>query len=170
MFKEETIPAKTILLREGEVARRMFFIEKGVIRLFFNDFKKDVTAQFFFEGSLVCSMESFLEHKPSKFSLETLENGVYYSLDRESHARLMQDIPNYQDHFQHFLGQRMFHYLNSLLDYIRFSPEERYHSLLINHPEILQRVPQYYIASYLGITPVSYSRIRNRRAKSRIIP
>lgn len=166
LFKREAIPAKTILLREGEVARRMYFIEKGSIRLFFNDFKKDVTAQFFFEDSFVCSMESFLEHKPSRFSLETLENGVYFSLDRESHIRLMHDIPNYQEHFQHFLGQRMFHYLNTLLDYIRFSPEERYHSLLINHPEILQRVPQYYIASYLGITPVSYSRIRNRRAKS----
>jgi CRP-like cAMP-binding protein len=166
LFKKEAIPAKSILLREDEVAHRMYFIEKGCIRLFFNDYKKDVTVQFFFENSFVCSMESFLEQKRSKFGLETLEAGIYYSLSKEAHARLMRDFPTYEYQFNHFLQHRMFHYLNLLLDYIRFSPEERYHALLNNHPEILQRIPQYYIASYLGITPVSYSRIRNRRAKS----
>ncbi len=166
LFKKEALPPKSILLREGEFARKMYFIEKGCIRLFFRDVKKDVTVQFFLEGSFVCSMESFLEHKPSKFGLETLEGGIYHSLSKESHALFMREIPGYDYHFHHFLGHRMFHYLNLLLDYIRFSPEERYRALLLGHPEILQRIPQYYIASYLGITPVSYSRIRTRKTKT----
>jgi len=68
LFKKEVIPAKSILLREGEFSHRMYFIEKGCIRLFFNDDKKDVTVQFFFEDAFVCSMESFAIYRITNVS------------------------------------------------------------------------------------------------------
>src|ERR1700712_1773648 len=88
LFKKERLAAKTILLAEGDIAKKMFFIADGGIRLYFNDRDKDVTMQFFFEGTFVCSMESFLEDKPSRYNLETLEKGIYYSLNKEDYHRL----------------------------------------------------------------------------------
>lgn len=162
-FKKEQIPAKKIILSEGDIARRIFYIERGCLRMFFTDIDKDVTVQFFFEGTHVCSMESFLNHVPGKFSLETLEDCVFYTLSHENYSRLISELDEFKVFFQEFIQSRMFHYVNLLLDYIRLSPEQRYHALLENHPEIPLRVSQYHIASYLGITSVSYSRIRNRK-------
>lgn len=162
-FKKEEIRAKKIILNEGEIAKRIYFIESGCIRMFFTDANKDVSVQFFFEDTLICSMESFLKHLPSKFSLETLETGTYYTLSKDNYLKLIVELPEFNSYFQDLIQSRMFYYINLLLDYIRLSPQQRYIALLNKHPEILQRVPQYHIASYLGITAVSYSRIRNRK-------
>ncbi len=163
LFKKQVLKNKTVLLREGETAKKMFFIENGCIRLFFTDVNKDVTVQFFFENKLVSSMESFQENCISKFSLETLEDTTCYVLSKAGYLQLIRELPSFKHHFETFFKQRMFHYLNLLLDYIRFSPEQRYRALADNQPEIIERIPQYYIASYLGITPVSFSRIRHRK-------
>jgi CRP-like cAMP-binding protein len=162
-FKEERLPAKTRLLAEGDLAKKMIFITEGCLRLHYTDLNKDVTTQFFFENSFVCSLESFLDNQPSRYNIETLEKGCYYLLGKEHFQILLDTLPGYREHFNLFVQKRMFHYLNSLLDYIRYSPEQRYHALVRDHPEILQRIPHYYIASYLGITPISFSRIRGRR-------
>jgi CRP-like cAMP-binding protein len=162
-FKEEHVPAKKIILAEDDIAKRIFYIQSGCLRMYFTDLEKDVTVQFFFEGTHVCSMESFLKHIPSKFSLETLEECTFFSLSHENFIRLTAELPEFREYFHSFIESRMFHYVNLLLDYIRLSPEQRYKALLESNPEIPQRVSQYHIASYLGITPVSYSRIRNRR-------
>src|ERR1700712_3177466 len=100
LFKKEKLPAKTILLAEGELAKKMFFIADGGIRLYFNDLDKDVTIQFFFEGTFVCSMESFLEDKPSRYNLETLEKGTYYSLNKADYHRLMETLPAFKTYFE----------------------------------------------------------------------
>jgi len=163
MFKKEMLGAKVLLLAEGDVAKRMYFVGKGALRLYFNDLEKEVTVQFFFENTFVCSMESFLENKPSRLNVETLEKGIYYSLSKEQYLALRETYPAFKAHFELFIQGRMFHYLNLLLDNIRQSPEQRYRSLIQEHPEILLRVPHYHIASYLGITPVSFSRIRGRK-------
>src|SRR5687767_7457461 len=81
-FKRETIPAKTILLKEGEVSERMFYIEKGCIRLSFNKDGKDITFQFFFEGEGVSSAESFRNTEPSLFTIETIEPCVVHVLHK----------------------------------------------------------------------------------------
>jgi len=65
-----------------------------------------------------------------------------------------------------FIAGRQFHYMKQLISFIKDKPQDRYLNLLRDHPEIVQRVPQHYIASYLGITPVSLSRIRNKLLKN----
>ncbi len=162
-FKKEEVPPKRILLREGETAKRIYFVDSGAIRMYFTDENKDVTLQFFFSGSHVCSMESFLNNVPGRFNLETLEESVLYTLSKERYDNLIVELPAFNRYFQDYINNRMFYYVNLLLDHIRLSPRQRYDALLEKHPEILQRVAQYHIASYLGITSVSYSRIRNRR-------
>jgi CRP-like cAMP-binding protein len=163
LFRREEIPARTILLQEGQVSERMFYIEKGCIRLSFNKDGKDITFQFFFEGEGVSSAESFRSSEPSLFSMETIEPCVVHALDKKDYAVMIAQSAMIKEELEQQTFQRLMQYQKMFLSRIKNSPEERYKELLEQSPHILQRVPQHYIASFLGITSVSLSRIRNRR-------
>ncbi|QJB30460.1 Crp/Fnr family transcriptional regulator [Chitinophaga oryzae] len=163
LFKREEIPAKTVLLQEGEIARKVYFIEKGCCRLSFNNDGKDITFQFFFEGEGVSSAESFRYDKPSLYSIESLEPSVVHSLTKADYLTIVESSPVIKQDMEEQTFQRLAYVEKLFLSRIKNSPEERYRELLQQYPRILQRVPQHYIASFLGITSVSLSRIRNRR-------
>ena len=156
------VPAKTILLREGEISRQAYYIQKGCIRLWFNDNGKDITFQFFFEGQGVSSMESFRTGRPSLFNLETIEPCSLLTITKGDFEKMIAEAPGFRDVVEENIYLRLEHYFALFLSRIRDTPEQRYRNLLRDHPEIVQRIPQHYIASYLGITPVSLSRIRSR--------
>src|SRR5687768_143373 len=82
LFKREELAAKTILLKEGEIAKQIYFIEKGCFRLSFNHDGKDITFQFFFEGEGISSAESFRYNQPSLYSIESLEPSIVHSLSK----------------------------------------------------------------------------------------
>lgn len=157
------IQAKTILLSEGNVAKNIYFIKQGALRLWFNKDGKDITFQFFFEGKAVASIESFLNNSPSIFSIESIETTEVIAISKPNLELLLQRYPILKDELFHLLAARCQNYAQLFLSRIKDTPQERYAELLKNHPEIIQRVPQHYIASYLGITPISLSRIRNRK-------
>jgi CRP-like cAMP-binding protein len=157
------ITAKTVLLHEGEIATHLFFIRKGCLRMWFNKDGKDITTQFFFEGQAVASIESFMSGQPSLFTLESIEPSVIVSISKENFEMLHRVYPELKEGFQTILFQRFRNYAQLFLSRIKDTPRERYEELLTHHPEIIKRVPQHYIASYLGITPISLSRIRNRK-------
>jgi CRP-like cAMP-binding protein len=163
LFKRREIPSKTILLREGEVSKKAFLIEKGCMRLWFNNQGKDVTFQFFFEGQAVSSIESFETNQPSLYSIESIEPCVIHVITRKDYQHMLEMSAIVKKQVEDSLFQRLLFYQKLFLSRIKDSPEERYRELLASNPEILKRVPQHYIASFLGITPVSLSRIRNRR-------
>ncbi|MGC3947130.1 MAG: Crp/Fnr family transcriptional regulator [Chryseolinea sp.] len=162
-FKRDEVPGKTILLKEGQVSEKMFYIEKGCIRLSFNKDGKDITFQFFFEGEGVSSAESFRNNEPSLFSMETIEPCVLHTLDKKNYLIMVETSPIIKRELENQNFQRLLYYQKLFLSRIKNSPEERYHELMSQSPHILQRVPQHYIASFLGITSVSLSRIRNRK-------
>jgi CRP-like cAMP-binding protein len=163
LFVEREIAAKTILLHEGEISRHAHFIRKGCIREWFNKDGKEITFQFFFEGQAVASIDSFMNQEPSLYSLETIEPSTIYSISKENFEELHRLFPKFKEGFQEILFQRFRNYAQLFLSRIKDTPQERYQDLLKNHPEIIKRVPQHYIASFLGITPISLSRIRNRK-------
>ena len=163
LFQREEFPAKTILLKEGQVSERMFYVEKGCIRLSFNKDGKDITFQFFFEGEGVSSAESFRSNEPSLFAIETLEHCVVHTLNKKDCASIIERSPLIKQALEEQTFQRLMYFQKLFLSRIKNSPEERYNELLKQSPHILQRVPQHYIASFLGITSVSLSRIRNRK-------
>jgi CRP-like cAMP-binding protein len=161
-FKRQEIDAKTVLLSEGKIAKRAYYIEKGSIRVWFNNMEKEVTFQFFFEGSVVSSVESFQKGLPSMFSIESLEPCILHSISKKDFDIIIQQSPAIKSQFEDTLFERLLLYQKLFISRIKDSPEQRYKELLKNSPEIIQRVPLHYIASYLGITPVSLSRIRKR--------
>jgi CRP-like cAMP-binding protein len=164
LFSETEIPARTTLLHEGEVARKGYFIRKGCLRLWFNHSGRDITFQFFFENEAVSSIESFRTGNPSLFSIESIEPTTVLVISKKNFELLEKEMPAYHEFMENVLFHRIIHYSNLFLSRIKDSPEKRYLDLLQNNPELLRRVPQHYIASFLGITPVSLSRIRNKVA------
>ena len=156
------LPAKTVLLEAGDVATNIFIVKYGCLRSWYNADGDDITLQFFLPGQPVASFESLVNSTPSEYSIETLlptevvvVNGLDFKNWIESH-------PEYHLKGILFAMERLSSYQKLFLSRIKDSPQERYESLLKEHPEIIAQIPQHYIASYLGITPVSLSRIRSR--------
>jgi len=162
------VPAKTTLLKEGEISKKAFMIEKGCIRAWFNSDGKDITFQFFFENSVVASIESFRKNIPSLVTIETIEPSIVWRIDKKDMDIILEDmkeIPQLRDMFINGVFERTFDYMKHFFSSIKDSPLQRYQNLLKEKPHIVQRVPQHYIASYLGITTVHLSRIKSKLAK-----
>ena len=162
---EKEVAAKTVLLTEGEISTNIFFIKKGCLREWFNKDGKDITFQFFFEGQPVASIDSFMNQKPSLFTIESIETSFILTIRKTDFKKLLNSFPEFKTGFQDLIFERFRNYGQLFLSRIKDSPQERYNDLIKNQPELIQRVPQHYIASYLGITPISLSRIRNRKQK-----
>lgn len=161
-FSHEDIKSKTILLNEGEVSKNIYFIKKGAVRIWINNNGEDITAQFFFEGGIVSGL---FGREISPYTIETIEPSTIVTISIVDFYKLVELFPSLKDRLIDSLFERLRHYVNLFIFQIKESPEQRYLELLKNEPELLQRVPQHYIATYLGVTSVSLSRIRNRVLK-----
>jgi len=169
-FHRMEAPAKTILLGEGKAAKKMFLIEKGSIRAWLNNNGKDITAQFFFEKEAVGSIESFIKNIPSPITIETIEPSVLWWISKNDLNRILAEIkemPRLRDMFIERIFERTFDYMKFFFSSIRDTPQQRYLNLIKDRPQIVQRVPQHYIASYLGITTVHLSRIKSKIAREK---
>ncbi|MBF4464469.1 Crp/Fnr family transcriptional regulator [Flavobacterium sp. LC2016-12] len=164
-FKRLEVPSKTILLEEGEISKRLFIIEKGCIRVWFNNNGKDLTTQFFFENQSVASIESFMKKLPSPVAIETIEASVIWWISKSDLDKILEEIkeiPELRDRFINMLFERTFDYMKHFVSFIKDSPTQRYLNLIEERPQVLQRVPQHYIASYLGVSTVHLSRIKSQ--------
>ena len=169
-FKRIEVPAKTILLKEGEISKKMFLIEKGCIRVWYNNNGKDITSQFFFENEMVSSIESFRKGIPSLTAIETIEPGIIWWIHKKDLNRIIEEIkeiPRLRDMFINTIFERAFDYMKYFFSAIKDTPQQRYLNLIKERPEVIKRVPQHYIASYLGISTVHLSRIKSKLAKAK---
>jgi CRP-like cAMP-binding protein len=169
-FKRMEVPARTVLLKEGEISKKLFLIEKGCIRVWFNNNGKDITFQFFFESSIVASIESFRKKIPSPVTIETIEPGVLWWIHKKDIDRIVAEtikIPEWRDKFIDAIFERTFDYMKHFFSFIKDTPLQRYLNLIEEKPQIVKRIPQHYIASYLGISTVHLSRIKNKLAKKK---
>ncbi|OXB00246.1 Crp/Fnr family transcriptional regulator [Flavobacterium pectinovorum] len=164
-FNRIEAPAKTTLLEEGEVSKKLFIIEKGCIRVWFNNNGKDLTTQFFFENQSVASIESFIKQFPSPVVIETIEPSVIWWISKNDMDKILEEvkeIPELRDRFIDMIFQRTFDYIRHFVSFIKDSPTQRYLTLIEEKPQIIQRVPQHYLASYLGVSTVHLSRIKSK--------
>lgn len=159
------VDSKTLLLKEGEVASKIFFVKKGCLRMGFYQEDREITFQFFFENEAVSSIDSLRDKQPSQFFIESIEPTELEYIKLKDFNNLLEEYPKFKEMFHEILFKRFSRYASLFLSFIKDTPTQRYLELLKNNPKIIQRVPQHYIASFLGITPVSLSRIRKRVQK-----
>lgn len=163
-----TLHKNQFFIQEGKRETRVGFVIDGMLRQFYTKDGEEKTTYFFFENHLMTSYVSCITGKPSLVTIEALSKVIYLSFP----YKILQDLFNKSMAWQKF-GRLIAEYLGigleeRMVSLLLQSPEERYIDLLnSNKKKIIERIPQHYIANYLGITAVSMSRIRNRILKSK---
>lgn len=167
LLKVERYPGGKMLLREGETATRIYIVLKGCLRMYYiREDGREITSQFFLEGGMVASAESLFTGTPSRAYLETLEESELAVLPKNEFRKRLGNDPSLEKWFMVFLENRLIYYMNLHSSYILDPPEVRYRKLLAEQPRVVERVPQHYIATYLGVSPVHLSRIKSKIAKN----
>ena len=162
VLKTQTLKRKEMLIAEGDICRYAYFIKKGCLRYFHNVDGEEITGQFFFENGWYTDYESFLLQKPSKQNIEALEHTELILLPKTELLNLYNTIPKFEK-FGRIMAENAFIGLRNRIESLtQQSAEERYLKLMKERPKVVERIPQHYIASYLGIKPPSLSRIRKR--------
>ena len=162
----QEFPKGTVLLKEGQICNECFFIIKGLIRSYYIKEIDEITTDFFMEEQVV-SPSCYGTKIPSKLYLECLEETVAFVGTPEMESEVYLKYPQLVSMNQVIGDKIMSNYRDTFDAFKMSSPEERYLALVKHNPELIQRAPQYQIASYLGIKPESLSRIRKRISKSK---
>jgi CRP-like cAMP-binding protein len=152
---------KTILTKPGEVEEYMYFVTSGLIRKYFLKKDHEIITHIVKEGGIIGSGESFLTGEPSKYFVETLEPTTAFTISRQKLEEMYGSSKKWEKlgrimTTQYFLVQEM-----RLMDNIRFSTRERFVKFMKENTDLIQRVPQKYLASYLNIKPETFSRLKH---------
>jgi len=154
----------TVLLREGDLSNECYLVFKGCIRSYLIKNGDERTIEFYTEEQPVLPI-CFGKKIPSEHYLECIEDTIACVSTPENEKEMFQKYPLLESACRIMAETMMTKYQVSLIDYLTTSAEDRYLKLLQDRPELIQRVPQYQLASYLGIKPESLSRIRRRLNK-----
>lgn len=165
-FLESVIERKEMkkgdfLFEQGKVCQHIFFIEKGIARLFYySDNCKDITAWFFAENSFLTAIDSFYYHKATCDYCELLEDSIVYTIKYTDLELLLT-----KEHSSRLVFHVLYELMRRITDFLvslKFqSAQDRYNTMFNEHPQIFRRVPLGHIASFLGITQETLSRIRS---------
>lgn len=163
-FQRRTLNKKEQFIQEGQQHVALAFVESGILRCYNVRDSKDTTNDFFFENVFVTDYSSFLNLKPARQNFEAIEETVLQIISREVLFALTEKFPNLRLWGSKMAENLFSQSLDSHAITKSESPEKRYNRILTERPEIINRVPLHYVASYLAITQVHLSRIRNKRA------
>ena len=161
-FTFRQVPKKFKLAEEGRIARELYFVLKGLIRLYYTKDGEEISGFFFTEHLFASSYDSFLRQEPGIQTLETLEDCDLLVISKTEMDRLYETFPKMHIITRKVAEQRFINAQMILSSFILDSPEERYRKFEARQGDLLLRVPHHMIASFLGMTPVSMSRIRKR--------
>lgn len=160
LVKRKFLPKKSQLLKPGEIANRIYFLEQGLARAYYYKEGNEITSWFMAENDVIISVYSFFLQKPGVEYIELLEDSVVYYIDYKT----IQEI--YRDHIEfNFVGRILtekYYVLSEerAMSLRMHSARERYGLFMENYSFLVNRVPLFYIASYLGMSRETLSRIR----------
>ena len=157
----------TVLLKEGQSAKNTYFVFRGLIRQYCLIDGEEKTTAFFTEDQWVISLGNLDEEKPSAFYWVCEEDCVLLIGNDNSAQELFKNYPKLESIARKIVENTFAEYQQTMTAYLTDTPEQRYLRLLASHPDLIQRVPQYQLASYIGVKPESLSRIRKRLASKR---
>jgi len=161
VIKMRRFGKKEFMIRQGEVENYFNFIIKGLIRKYYKKGSQEINTQISMEGHIILSQESFHSRTESEYSIEAIENTTLVSVTYENLERLYAS-----SHKMERLGRLVITFTMVIKDrwqmnMIRLTPRERFLDFVHKNPELLQRVPQKYLASYLNIQPETFSRFKH---------
>ncbi len=162
-IKRLTVKKKEFLLEEGKINKSNYFVEKGLLRMFFiNDKGVEQITQFAIENWWLADYMSFTMKTPSHFYIQAVENSEIVEVEQYKLEELVKQLPQLERYFR-IIMQRAYAASQMRFKYFYdYSKEENYRQFVSLFPEFVQRIPQYMLASYLGLTPEYLSELRKK--------
>ena len=159
---EKKLSKRDVLLRSGHVCREIYFVESGLLRCFYRKRETEISSWFMKEGDVMMSIESFYQQKPSYESIQALEDCSLYYLDYPALQYIYLNFPEF-NFIGRVLTEKYYTLWAKQLYGLRMnSAQERFQWLMDDYPELMLRVPSKFLASYLGITEVTLSKIKSK--------
>lgn len=165
---KKTFRKNEMIFTEGKIANDIFFVTKGCVRLFYNVDGNDKTAFFYTEGQFICAGESYTFNIPAIENYQAIENTEIFVFGKSKINRLLELAPKFEVIARIATENELITCQRVIASFVTKSAEERYVDLLNTQGELFQRVPQQYIASFLGVSPETLSRIKTRVFNKRI--
>lgn len=166
LFVAKQLRKRQYFLQEGDVCKYQAFVEKGLLRSYTVDDKgNEHILQFASEGWWMADLSSYLTGDPSFLNMDALEDAQLLLLTKDSWEAAMKQIPALEHYFRIIIQNNLVATQKRLLQSLAESAEEKYNRFLQIYPDCAARVPQHMIASYLGITRETLSRVRRQRAE-----
>lgn len=166
LFVSKKLHKKQFLLQEGAVCTYQAFVEKGILRSYMTDDKNNEhILQFASEGWWMADLSSFLTGTPSRFSIQALEETEVLLIDKPSWNLSMENIPGLEHYFRILIQNHLIATQERLMQSLSESAEKKFLKFEKTYPSCVTRVPQHMIASYLGITRETLSRVRKQLQK-----
>jgi len=162
-----TYPRGTVLLRAGDISRQCYFVLQGCLRLYQLRDGVERTVEFYTEQQAVALFSSYASQSASDSTLVCLEDSLVLVGDFAREAEMYRQFPKLEAITRRMVEQDFGRAQEAFARFMASSPEERYQHILQTRPGLLQRVPQHQLASYIGVTPESLSRIRRRLMQAR---
>ena len=158
-FKSKTVSKNSYLLRQGDTCKDLVFVQEGCLRLYYVKDDIEVSVWFAFPQSSAIEIYSFISENPSDYFLQAIEDSEILCLPKIELNKLYHTHPKMQEMMRKFWEDVVLNLIDRFTALQRDSAEERYRDLL-SKPAYLQTIPQKYLASFIGVTPTSLSRIR----------
>jgi len=166
LLKIKRLKKKQYLLQEGDIARHEYFVNKGCLRTYTIDEKGlEHVIQFAIEDWWIGDMYSFLTQTPAKYTIDALEDSELFSLEKNALEELYVKVPKFEKFFRHLLQNAFISLQERIIANLSQQADERYCTFIDKYSTMEKRLPLKQIASYLGITPESLSRIRSQYNK-----
>ena len=154
---------KQYLLQEGDVCKNIAFVEKGALRTYtVDDLGTEHILQFALEGWTISDLYSFLSGEASSYNIDALEAAELVLVSKAAHEEMLQTIPKYETYVRLQVTGAYIALQRRITSVLSLTTEERYKNFTATYPNIVQRVPQHMIASFMGLTPETLSRVRKR--------
>ncbi|HZJ58661.1 MAG TPA: Crp/Fnr family transcriptional regulator [Chitinophagaceae bacterium] len=168
LFLPKKLRKRQFLLQDGDVCKYQAFVEKGMLRSYRIDEKgSEHILQFAFEGWWATDLSSYLTGETSVFNIEAMEDSELLLLSKPSWDTLMQHIPKFEHYFRIIIQNNLVATQKRVIQSHTETAEEKYLKFIQNYPGCVQRIPQHMIASYIGISRETLSRLRKRLASHR---
>ena len=163
--KTQSFRKKQHLLSSGDVCRSLHFVEKGCLRMYFiNEKSAEQITQFALDGWWIADHFSFIDNKPSEYFIQTIEPSEIKSIGNQTFDDLVKELPQLERYFRIIWQKKLAASQLKTKYLLEMSKEEFYLHFSNSFPEFVQRVPQYMIASYLGLTPEYVSELRKKKS------